>query len=44
VENSGDNFAQAGKDIHQNNPAEKLNYIGDVVNPKDTLVWIPRMC
>jgi TrAA12-like len=41
VENSGDNFQRAGKDIHQNNPAEKLNYIGDVVNPKGTWFGYP---
>ncbi|PMD35890.1 iron reductase domain protein [Hyaloscypha variabilis F] len=41
VENSGDNFARGGKDIHENNPAEKLNYIGDVLNPKGTWFGYP---
>jgi glucose/arabinose dehydrogenase len=41
VENSGDNFARSGKDIHQNNPAEKLNYLGDVTKPASTWFGYP---
>ncbi|KAE8442321.1 hypothetical protein EG329_003454 [Mollisiaceae sp. DMI_Dod_QoI] len=41
VENSGDNFARGGKDIHQNNPAEKLNYIGDVTKPNNNWYGYP---
>jgi acetyltransferase-like isoleucine patch superfamily enzyme len=41
VENSGDNFSRGGKDIHKDNPAEKLNYVGDVVNPKGTWFGYP---
>ncbi|KAF4637099.1 hypothetical protein G7Y89_g1005 [Cudoniella acicularis] len=42
VENSGDQFQRTpiggtGKDIHQDNPAEKLNYIGDIT--KDNRNW-----
>jgi len=32
-ENSGDSFTRNGEDIHINNPAEELNYLGDPANP-----------
>lgn len=41
VENSGDNFARGGKDIHQDNPAEKLNYIGDITKPNNNWYGYP---
>ncbi|KAH7310978.1 hypothetical protein BKA65DRAFT_543030 [Rhexocercosporidium sp. MPI-PUGE-AT-0058] len=41
VENSGDNFSRGGKDVHQENPAEKLNYIGDVTKNNDKWFGYP---
>ncbi|PVH76304.1 iron reductase domain protein [Cadophora sp. DSE1049] len=41
VENSGDNFNRGGKDVHQENPAEKLNYIGDVTKNNDKWFGYP---
>ncbi|KAF2196480.1 cellulose binding iron reductase-like protein [Delitschia confertaspora ATCC 74209] len=47
VENSGDNFQRtplnggAKKDIHQNNPGEKLHYIGDVTKPNNNWYGYP---
>ena len=45
VENSGDNFVRdiSGKqtDIHIDNPAEKLNYIGDISKPNDQWYGYP---
>ncbi|KAI0157228.1 soluble quino protein glucose dehydrogenase [Xylariaceae sp. FL1272] len=37
VENSGDDFTMSGSDIHQNNPAEKLNNLGDPLTARN--VW-----
>ncbi|OAA67945.1 Six-bladed beta-propeller, TolB-like protein [Niveomyces insectorum RCEF 264] len=45
VENSGDDFRRtvngAAKDIHKDNPAEKLNYLGDPTDPKGTWFGYP---
>ncbi|KAF2467548.1 cellulose binding iron reductase-like protein [Lindgomyces ingoldianus] len=45
VENSGDNFKRTvsgnAKDIHQNNPSEKLHYMGDVTKPNDNWYGYP---
>lgn len=46
MENSGDNFqrqvqGQGGKDVHQDNPAEKLNYLGDVTKPNNNWYGYP---
>ncbi|RDL31915.1 Uncharacterized protein BP5553_09317 [Venustampulla echinocandica] len=46
VENSGDNFqrtaqGQSPKDVHQDNPAEKLNYLGDVTQPNNNWYGYP---
>ncbi|KAF2118602.1 hypothetical protein BDV96DRAFT_643841 [Lophiotrema nucula] len=45
VENSGDDFKRTvngqSKDIHQNNPAEKLHYIGDVTKPNNNWYGYP---
>ncbi|KAG4440180.1 hypothetical protein IFR05_004325 [Cadophora sp. M221] len=55
VENSGDNFGRTVNgvttDIHQDNPAEELNYLGDVTVPDSNWygypvcysVWQPNM-
>ncbi|KAI0023955.1 soluble quino protein glucose/sorbosone dehydrogenase [Xylariomycetidae sp. FL0641] len=37
VENSGDDFRLNGQDIHKDNPAEKLNNLGDPLTARD--VW-----
>ncbi|KAH9883688.1 soluble quino protein glucose dehydrogenase [Xylariomycetidae sp. FL2044] len=37
VENSGDDFTLNGQDIHKDNPAEKLNNLGDPLTARD--VW-----
>jgi len=45
VENSGDNIARTingqSKDIHIDNPAEELNYIGDVTKPNNQWFGYP---
>ncbi|EHK97141.1 hypothetical protein M7I_7153 [Glarea lozoyensis 74030] len=45
VENSGDDFKRTvngqSKDIHIDNPAEKLNYLGDVTKPNDQWYGYP---
>jgi len=45
VENSADQFTRTvngqGKDIHQNNPAERLHYIGDVTKPNNNWYGYP---
>lgn len=41
VENSGDDFKRNGKDIHMNNPGEKIHYMGDVTKPNDNWYGYP---
>ncbi|KAH3945777.1 hypothetical protein HBH53_141500 [Parastagonospora nodorum] len=45
VENSGDDFKRTvngqAKDIHQNNPGEKIHYIGDVTKPNNNWYGYP---
>ncbi|KAI5919141.1 soluble quino protein glucose/sorbosone dehydrogenase [Camillea tinctor] len=45
VENSADNLNRSIKDtvtdIHENNPAEELNYLGDVTSPNDQWYGYP---
>ncbi|KAL7771131.1 hypothetical protein CFE70_001073 [Pyrenophora teres f. teres 0-1] len=41
VENSGDDFKRNGKDIHHNNPGEKIHYMGDVTKPNNNWYGYP---
>ncbi|KAJ4287943.1 hypothetical protein N0V90_011958 [Kalmusia sp. IMI 367209] len=41
VENSGDQFTRNGKDIHNNNPGEKIHYMGDVTKPNNNWYGYP---
>ncbi|KAF1840607.1 iron reductase domain protein [Cucurbitaria berberidis CBS 394.84] len=41
VENSGDEFKRNGKDIHNNNPGEKIHYMGDVSKPNNNWYGYP---
>ncbi|KAG9236982.1 hypothetical protein BJ875DRAFT_502985 [Amylocarpus encephaloides] len=45
VENSGDDFRRTvngqSRDVHQDNPAEKLNYLGDITKPNDNWYGYP---
>ncbi|KAF2013129.1 iron reductase domain protein [Aaosphaeria arxii CBS 175.79] len=45
VENSGDDFKRTvngqSKDVHQNNPGEKIHYMGDVTKPNDNWYGYP---
>jgi glucose/arabinose dehydrogenase len=45
VENSGDDFKRTvngqAKDVHQNNPGEKIHYMGDVTKPNNNWYGYP---
>ncbi|KAF2270376.1 hypothetical protein CC78DRAFT_130627 [Lojkania enalia] len=41
VENSGDDFRRNGVDIHQNNPGEKIHYMGDISKPNNNWYGYP---
>lgn len=41
MENSGDDFKRNGKDVHQNNPGEKIHYMGDISTPNDKWYGYP---
>ncbi|EUC30277.1 iron reductase domain protein [Bipolaris zeicola 26-R-13] len=41
VENSGDDFKRNGKDIHNDNPGEKIHYMGDVSLPNNAWYGYP---
>ncbi|CAO2656883.1 Nn.00g056860.m01.CDS01 [Neocucurbitaria sp. VM-36] len=41
VENSGDDFKRNGKDVHNNNPGEKIHYMGDVSKPNNNWYGYP---
>lgn len=42
IENSLDNAVRLGRDIHTNNPAEKVYRLGDPANPKQTFGGYPH--
>ncbi|KAF2869417.1 hypothetical protein BDV95DRAFT_99165 [Massariosphaeria phaeospora] len=41
VENSADDIKRNGKDVHTNNPSEKIHYMGDVSKPNDAWYGYP---
>ncbi|KAF8856823.1 hypothetical protein BDZ45DRAFT_803839 [Acephala macrosclerotiorum] len=41
IKNSRDNLARGGKDIHRNNPAETLNYAGDITKSNNNWYGYP---
>ncbi|KAK8131512.1 hypothetical protein PG984_007950 [Apiospora sp. TS-2023a] len=41
VENSGDDLRRNGRDIHKDNPAEKLNYFGDPLKTRNAWYGYP---